>query len=112
MVNAMGHNVSFKLVINRVTDFREGKQTADKINLVAKQFLHIDIPSLGFVDDDSSVSKAVKKQVPFTIAFPNSAASRSMHSIVKRYMMGIELSDASPPTGVKGFLNKMMKLLK
>ena len=77
MVNSMGHDVSFKLVINRVTDAKEGKHTADKISLVAKQFLNIQIPTLGFVDDDPAVSKAVKKQIPFTIAFPNSAASRS-----------------------------------
>ncbi|MFD0698366.1 MinD/ParA family protein [Paenibacillus sp. GCM10027628] len=111
MVNSMGHKVSFKLVINRVTDSKEGKHTADKISLVAKQFLDLDIPTLGFVDDDNSVSKAVKKQVPFTVAFPNSAASRSLHSLVDRYITGYQVNEASS-SGVKGFLNKMMKLLK
>ncbi|MBD0380339.1 MinD/ParA family protein [Paenibacillus sedimenti] len=111
MVNTMGHNVSFKLVINRVTDFKEGKHTADKISLVAKQFLNLDIPTLGFVDDDNSVSKAVKKQVPFTVAFPNSAAARSLQTLVDRYIAGYQLIEA-PTSGVKGFLNRMMKLLK
>ncbi|MEC0231549.1 MinD/ParA family protein [Paenibacillus alba] len=111
MVNSMGHDVSFKLIINRVTDMKEGKQTADKISLVAKQFLNIHIPSLGFVDDDVSVSKAVKKQVPFTVAFPNSAASRSLNILVENYIKGYRVIDA-PTSGVKGFLNKMMRLLK
>lgn len=111
MVNSMGHDVSFKLVINRVTDAKEGKYTADKISLVAKQFLDIQIPTLGFVDDDAAVSKAVKKQIPFTVAFPNSAASRSLQLLVDNYMNGYRVID-TPTSGVKGFLNKMMKLLK
>lgn len=111
MVNSMGHDVSFKLVINRVTDAKEGKYTADKISLVAKQFLDIQIPTLGFVDDDAAVSKAVKKQIPFTVAFPNSAASRSLQLLVDNYLNGYRVIDA-PTSGVKGFLNKMMKLLK
>ncbi|SEB47157.1 MinD/ParA family protein [Paenibacillus sp. GP183] len=111
MVNSMGHKVPFTLVINRVTDVKEGKHTADKISLVAKQFLHIDIPTLGFVDDDNSVSKAVKKQIPFTIAFPNSAASKDIHSLVDRFIAGQQQGD-SHHAGIKGFLSKMMKLLK
>jgi flagellar biosynthesis protein FlhG len=111
MVNSMGHKVPFTLVINRVTDLKEGKQTADKISLVAKQFLQIDIPTLGFVDDDSSVSKAVKKQIPFTIAFPNSAASKGIHSLVDRFIAGQQQGE-SANAGIKGFLSKMVKLLK
>jgi flagellar biosynthesis protein FlhG len=111
MVNSMGHKVPFTLVINRVTDLKEGKQTADKISLVAKQFLQIDIPTLGFVDDDSSVSKAVKKQIPFTIAFPNSAASKGIHSLVDRFIAGQQQGE-SANAGIKGFLSRMVTLLK
>jgi flagellar biosynthesis protein FlhG len=111
MVNAMGHKVPFTLVINRVTDLKEGKQTADKISLVAKQFLHIDIPTLGYVDDDSSVSKAVKKQIPFTIAFPNSAATKDINLLVDRFIAGQQQGE-SLNAGIKGFLSRMMKLLK
>ncbi|PYI50385.1 MinD/ParA family protein [Paenibacillus flagellatus] len=111
MVNSLGHDVRFQLVVNRVTEAHEGKQTADKISLVAKQFLHINIPTLGFVEDDASVSKAVKKQVPFTVAFPTSAASRSIERLAQRFVSG---QPAPEPQngGVKGFLSKMMKLLK
>ncbi|NEW05564.1 MinD/ParA family protein [Paenibacillus sp. SYP-B3998] len=111
MVNSMGHNVSFRLVINRVADFKEGKQTADKISLVAKQFLDLDIPTLGFVDDDQMVSKAVKKQIPFTVAFPNSPAAKSLQTIAASYISGYQVNVESV-SGVKGFLSKMMKLLK
>ncbi|WP_248926355.1 MinD/ParA family protein [Paenibacillus hamazuiensis] len=111
MVNSMDYKVNFKLVVNRVADYKEGKQTADKISLVAKQFLQLDIPTLGFVEDDSSVSKAVKKQVPFTIAFPNSPAAKGIQELVDTFIAKQQVSE--PNTGaVKGFINKMMRLLK
>lgn len=111
MVNSLNYKVPFKLVVNRVTDWREGRQTADKIGLVAKQFLQLDIPTLGFVMDDNSVSKAVKKQVPFTVAFPNSDASKSIGELADRYIANMPQEEQGPGA-VKGFLSKMMKLLK
>lgn len=112
MVHSQGHHhVRFQLVVNRVTESHEGKQTADKISLVAKQFLNLDIPTLGFVEDDISVSKAVKKQIPFTIAFPACVASRSIERLAGRFVSGPTVPEPQNG-GVKGFLSKMMKLLK
>lgn len=111
MVSNMEHDVRFRLVVNRVSDEREGRQTADKIGLVAKQFLALDIPTLGFVLDDTNVSKAVKRQVPFTIAYPYSAASKSIQTITDQFLSGHNVEGDTSP-GVKGFLNKMLKLLK
>jgi flagellar biosynthesis protein FlhG len=113
MVHSMNLDVHFKLVVNRVTETREGKITADKISMVAKKFLNLDIPTLGFVEDDSSVSKAVKRQIPFTIAYPNSNASKSIEHLVDRFIAGETIPEPSPASaGVKGFLSKMMNLLK
>jgi len=119
MVNSMDFKVNFKLVVNRVTDSLEGKHTADKISLVAKQFLQLDIPTLGYVSDDLLVSKAVKRQVPFTVAYPNCQAARSIHELVNNYLSNQQNSESntepnpeSNSGAVRGFLNKMMRLLK
>ncbi|AEI44322.1 MinD/ParA family protein [Paenibacillus mucilaginosus] len=111
MVNSMNYQIPFKLVVNRVTDWREGRQTADKISMVAKQFLSLDIPTLGYVVDDSSVSKAVKKQVPFTVAFPDSAASKSINDLADDFIAG-HIPAQQERGAIKGFLSKMMKMLK
>ncbi|MBO9609158.1 MAG: MinD/ParA family protein [Paenibacillaceae bacterium] len=111
MVYNMEHDVRFRLVVNRVADDREGKQTADKISLVAKQFLHLDIPTLGYVYDDANVSKAVKRQVPFTIAYPYCSASKSIHTLADQFLSG-QTAKEQTASGVKGFLNKMIQLLK
>lgn len=111
MVNAMNYKVDFNLVINRVSDRREGRQTAEKISLVAKQFLDLDIPSIGYVYDDIHVSKAVKQQVPFTIAFPNCDASKSLELLVNDYIA--KKPPAAQDSGtMKNFMSRMMKLLK
>ncbi|WP_284639076.1 MinD/ParA family protein [Paenibacillus silviterrae] len=113
MVNSMNYKIPFKLVVNRVTDGKEGKQTADKISLVAKQFLQLDIPALGYVPDDSSVSKAVKKQIPFTVAFPNSDASRGISELVDDFLANQPRTEQDAGAGaMKGFINKMLKMLK
>lgn len=112
MVNNLQPGVSFRLVINRVTEPREGKQTADKITLVAKQFLNMDIPTLGYVSDDSSISRAVKRQIPFTVAYPHSVASRNLQEIAETYVNGHAGLAVEQTTGVKGFLSRMLKLMK
>lgn len=111
MVNSMNVRVSFRLVINRVSDRREGQQTADKITMVAKQFLDLDIPTLGFVQDDVHVSKAVKQQVPFTIAYPNSAASKSIQELASSFLLD-RRSRAISGRGIKTFLSRMVKLIQ
>lgn len=111
MVNSMNYDVDFKLVINRVADIREGRQTAEKISLVAKQFLNLDIPSLGYVPDDSNVMKAVKKQVPFSLAFPNSPAVKGIEDIASRFISR-QVPVEQQQGGIKGFFNKMKKLIQ
>lgn len=111
MVTKMNAGVHFQLVVNRVEGKGEGIQTADKIRLAARQFLNLDIPVLGFVPDDGHVPRSVKKQVPFTIAFPNSPAAKGIREVARTFLQGHRLRMQSDP-GVKGFLRRMINLLK
>jgi flagellar biosynthesis protein FlhG len=109
IIHGMHFNVRFKLVINRVTNESEGFQTADKIVMVAKQFLNLDIQTLGFVTEDIHVSKAVKKQIPLTVAFPNSSAAKQMKELARRYIEG-HIFENEASSGVKGFVSKMLRI--
>ncbi len=111
MVSNMKYDVQFRLIINRVSERREGKLTADKISMVAKQFLDLDIPTLGYVLDDVHVSKAVKRQVPFTIAYPHSAASKAVSELVDHFLSAREQT-ADSGRGVRSFLSRMIRLLQ
>jgi len=108
MMHAMGHQPAFRLVVNRVIDDREGGQTADNIRQVAGKFLGIDIPVLGFIPDDANVLKAVRRQTPLAVAYPNSEASRGIDRIASKFL----LEERSAPTSrsFTGFMKRMMKL--
>lgn len=114
VVHAQQPDVRFQLVVNRVTDKKEGKQTADKIRMVSNQFLQLDIPLLGFISDDSNVSKAVKRQIPFSVLFPETQASKDVKELASRF----ERSDAAPGEehyeagGMRRFLNRMLSFMK
>jgi flagellar biosynthesis protein FlhG len=114
MVHAKEPGVKFQLVVNRVTDRKEGKQTADKIRLVSNRFLHLDIPTLGFIPDDANVSKAVKRQIPFSVLFPETAATRELKELVARFDVSKPLvtEEEAESGGVKRFLNRMLTFLK
>lgn len=111
MVTAMEHDVNFKLIVNRAQDVKEGKATADKMALVAQRFLDLELSVLGYVLDDPNVPKSVKRQVPFSIAFPGSIATRSIMDIAKQFAEVPGASEAAS-SGVKGFLHKMFRLSK
>lgn len=111
MVTNMKYEVRFRLVINRVSERREGEQTAGKIMMVARQFLDLEIPAIGYVQDDSHVSKAVKRQMPFTIAYPKCAASRSIEEIVTNYLARQDTASRQE-SGIRSFLSRMIKLIQ
>ncbi|UVI32516.1 MinD/ParA family protein [Paenibacillus spongiae] len=110
MVKAMDHDVPFKLVVNRAENQKEGKATADKIALVAERFLQTSLPLLGIILDDSNVSRAVKRQSPFLLSYPGTAASRDVAAIARQFCN--EPAPVAGASGVKGFLHKMFRLTK
>jgi flagellar biosynthesis protein FlhG len=110
MVKSMGIDANFKLIVNRASDVREGRETAQKISLVASRFLGSELPSLGYLPDDAHVSKAVKRQVPFLIAYPSSDAAIALARIAETYLQ-LPLEETGNG-GVKGFLTKLFRLAR
>lgn len=108
MTKSMGHDIMFRLIVNRVADDREGQQTSENMRQVASKYLDIDLPVLGYIPDDSSVSKAVKRQTPLSVAFPDSAATRGIDRIASSFLL--ERTAAQPTGGISSFLNRIKKL--
>ncbi|MFC4775376.1 MinD/ParA family protein [Paenibacillus sp. GCM10023252] len=110
MIKNMDLDIDFKLVVNRASDDREGKHTADKISMAAERFLDTKLPILGIVPDDPLVSRSVKRQVPFIVAYPACGASKATQAIAENF-----LQIDRPRTGgqgVKGFIHKMLRLTR
>jgi flagellar biosynthesis protein FlhG len=112
MIHSKNPNTPIRLVINRVGSAQEGKNTADKLSLVAKRFLGMEIATLGFVPDDAAVSKAVKQQKPFFLTYPHSQASKGIRELVDAYLGGASRNGMDSDGGLRGFLTKMKKLIR
>ncbi|WP_338543194.1 MinD/ParA family protein [Paenibacillus tundrae] len=99
----------FRMIVNRVEDEQEAQRVAEKIAGVAKRFLQTDIPLLGYISEDIQVVKAVKRQVPFSLAFPNTKASRDITRLALRYLAVPATTGSETLTGIRGFMRKWLK---
>ena len=75
-----------QMITNRVGTAKEGKELFAKLDVVVKRFLDVEIDFLGAVPQDSNVSKAVMRQVPFSIAYPNTQAAIAVQAIANKLL--------------------------
>lgn len=92
-----------KMIANRVSSEQEGRNLYDKLSVVVSRFLKIDLEFLGTVPQDDSVSKAVMKQRPVSILYPNSNAAKHYAQLAD----ALEKNTVSMPAhrqGIRGYL--------
>jgi len=95
------------MITNRVESAREGKELFHKLNVVVNRFLDVDMEYLGAVPQDSNVSKAVMRQVPFSIAYPNTSAALAVGQIAEK-LLGNESKMQSSKKGIAYLFSKFM----
>lgn len=101
-----GGSAPMHLVVNRVQDAREGEIVVDKLNKATFRFLGFTVNSLGFVNEDPAVVRAVKKQIPFTLAYPQALSTRCIENIANKLLYGESLPEAN---GFRGFLSRILQ---
>ena len=104
MLHAKDQNIHLQLIINQCTNDQEGRQTAENFTAVTEKFLAKQVGTLGFIPSDVNVSKAVKKQHPFLLEYPNCHASRALQKVSSEYLQ----TPAPFKLGIRGFLVKML----
>lgn len=107
VVNNSYPDISFKLIVNQAGDEREAKLTSDKIRMTASRFLQLEVIFLGYLSSDVHVVQAVKRQIPFSVAFPNSVAAQDIHRLAHRYLDSS--STETKAKGIKSFISKWLK---
>lgn len=90
-----GDRKDIKLIVNRVREIKEWRETADKLNQTTQNFLNMDVKPLGFVYEDRAVHDAVLRQEPFLIRSPNSPASRCMKALSHALLSNVQMADVS-----------------
>ena len=76
----------FYILCNRVFSKEEGIETNERLKLTMKRFLDKDVTILGSLPEDPIVRKAVREQVPFSLAHPDALISKTLQLIVVRFM--------------------------
>lgn len=98
---------SAKVIVNRVFDEREGRNTFFKFNNAAERFLNLKLQHLGNVSDDKKLTQAVRMQTPLVLAYPNSDSAKDIESIAKG-IEGVNYKVSSD--GVQGLFKRIFKV--
>ena len=77
-------DVKINIIVNQIKSLKEGKEAIKKIILTADRFLDVKINILGNIFFDNNVVKAVKRQNPFVLEYPESIASFCVRDIAKQ----------------------------
>lgn len=98
-----------KLVVNRVEDEKEANNILEKLGQVTEKFIGIKLQSLGFVLNDSCVSKSVKIQQPFVMNYQKCEATKNVTDIAK-ILLDSEGAAMTSSSGLKMFINKLSNI--
>lgn len=93
-----------RMIANRVSSEQEGRKVHEKLNAVVTRFLNIDMEYLGTILYDESVNKAVMKQKPVSLMYPNSNAAHCYAKIVDALEDGNRLTSDS---GIRRFFKSI-----
>ncbi|MGE7601774.1 MinD/ParA family protein [Peribacillus sp. NPDC097675] len=106
-IRSVNNRIPFFLVCNRVFTKKEGKETIDRIRNALRKFLGTELVALGYLPDDRSVSKAVSRQIPFILSYPEGDVSKSLSEITSRYVN--HTSGEDPVIQKSNFLQNMKR---
>jgi len=76
----------FYVLCNRAYSKEEGLETNERLKRTMKRFLDKEVTILGSLPEDSVVRKAVREQVPFSLAYPDALITKTLQLIVARFM--------------------------
>jgi len=84
VLSAQGIRQAPHLLVSQATSAEEADETAHRIRLVARRFLHLELQSLGAIPEDPAIPRAVRRQEPVVTAFPQSPAALAYRALAAR----------------------------
>jgi flagellar biosynthesis protein FlhG len=74
----------FQIVTNMVRDERQGRALYEKLCRVTDRYLDVTLNFLGAVPQDENLRKAVQKQTPVSLLFPESKAAEAFRKLARK----------------------------
>lgn len=100
---------NMNLIINRVRNVKEAKETFDKISNTVEIFLNESINYLGFILEDTKVGQAVREQQPLLNMYPKSEAGICIQNIASKLLGEYKESKSN---SVKEYFNKLLRVMR
>jgi len=97
-----------KMVANRIDSYEEGKELYEKLSLVVSKFLDLRLEYMGAVPQDAVVSKAVMKQKPAVMLYPNSQFSKSLENFACSLSVN-HLEENQPRKGIAQLFTNLLR---
>ena len=94
------------VISNRVSSVNESRGIFKKLSVVVEKFLNIKWHYIGAVPFDSTITKAVMKQKPVSIAYPSAASAKAFERICGRMVKG-ETDVPHQKKGVSRFFGRV-----
>lgn len=100
-------NTRIRMIGNRTLNMSDGYDLYNKLNSVVERFLNMKMEYLGAVPFDVNLTKAVMRQQPVSIAYPNTPAVKSIKAMAKTLIDMEQSETKSIRTGLSGLFSKM-----
>ncbi len=106
-------NIQIKVVVNRVLSKEDGRNLFSKLDVVVNRFLNLNIEYLGTVPQDDNILRAVMKQTPVSIEFPNTKAAKAFEEIAQT-LVNEDGTEEAPTVkrGIAGLFSSFMSKRK
>jgi len=100
---------NFYLLCNRVLTNEEGSDTLNRLKQTMARFLAKEVTILGALPEDKLVRQAVKRQVPFSILYPNAQITKTLRGITNRFIEG-NMKEIIVPNQSNKFISKLKSI--
>lgn len=102
-----GKRCRIDVVVNRVKSKEEAEATFSRLEAAMDRFLKYKVGFLGYIYEDSFVSRAVMRQTPVSILFPTAPASQCLKLVAKNLIGAVSKANA-PSRGMRGFVEGLV----
>ena len=96
------------IIANKVSNYEDGKNLYNKLDVVVSKFLNIKLSFLGIVPNDNNIVKAVMKQKPISLISPNSLVSKAFENLA----IGLLKGETDVNVKGKGLASAVLRMLK
>lgn len=96
-----------RMLANKTHGYMEGKELYEKLDTVVEKFLNMKMDYLGAIPYDDKLPKAIMKQNPVTMLYPNAVSSKAMFELAAALESNDSISAKEGMRGLSGLFRKM-----